>query len=127
MIKRMDKWIAGLAGIAGGMLSLAGVTRAAPPAETSETNSATGQTRTQLVHASGIGGITGGELTMTAEVVSVDPGANTGTFKGPKGNLRTVYVSNAANQAKLATLKPSQVLQFNYTEAVATSLAPSSK
>lgn len=73
------------------------------------------------------GGLTGRELTMTAEVVSVDPDANTVTFKGPKGNVRTVYVSNAANQAKLATLKPGQVLQFSYTEAVATSITPSSR
>jgi len=200
MTKRMNKWTIALAGIAGGMLALARVSLAAPAAETSETNSATGQTRTQLVHATatvtGIarssrtvmlkkedgeevavqapadakafgalkvgdkvdvdyyeslaismaptgtkpsmsekkgravdmgGGVTGRELTMTAEVVSVDPRADTVTFKGPKGNVRTVYVSNPANQAKLPSLKPGQVVEFKYTEAVATSIRPSAQ
>ena len=186
--------------VAGGMLALASVGRAAPAGEESETNTASGQTRTHLVHATGTvtgidrstrtvmfktedgqaasvvapadakafdalkvsdkvdidyyeslaismapsgtkpsmaerkgravdmgGGITGRELTMTAEVMSVDPNADTVTFKGPKGNVRTVYVSNPANQAKLPSLKPGQVVQFKYTEAVATSIRPSSK
>jgi Cu/Ag efflux protein CusF len=200
MTKRMNKWMVAFAGLAGGMLSLVGVAMAAPAAEDSETNTASGQTRTHLVHATATvtgldhssrtvlikkedgdeiavhapadakafdalkvgdkvdvdyyeslaismapsgtkpsmterkgrsvdmgGGITGRELTMTAEVVSVDPGADTVTFKGPKGNMRTVYVSNPANQAKLPSLKPGQVVQFKYTEAVATSIRPSSK
>ena len=68
------------------------------------------------------GGISGRELKMSAEVVSVDPAANTVTFKGPKGNMRTIYVADPANQEKLPSLKPGQVVQFDYTEAVAASI-----
>jgi hypothetical protein len=71
------------------------------------------------------GGVRGREVTMTAEVVSVDPTANTVTFKGPKGNLRTVHVDNPTLQEKLPTLKPGQVVQFDYTQAIAASIKPS--
>ena len=73
------------------------------------------------------GGLRGRELTVSAEVVSVDPSNNTVTFKGPKGNMRTVHVENAALQSKLASLKPGQVVQFEYTEAVAASIRPEEK
>ena len=202
MTKQMNKWMSAVAGIAGGMLTLqiAGAVQAAPEAEESVTNTATGQTRTQLVHAvatvKGInrsdrsvilkkddgeettvhvpdavtgfdglkvgdkvdvdyyeslaismaptgtkptmterkgsavdigGGISGREVKMSAEVVSVDPSANTITFKGPKGNMRTVYVADAALQQKLASMKPGQVVQFDYTEAQAAAIRPSAK
>jgi len=202
MTKQINKWLSAVAGIAGGMLTLqiAGAVQAAPGVEQSVTNTATGQTKTQLVHVvatvKGIsradrtvilkkddgeetavhapdamkgfdtlkvgdkvdvdyyeslaismaptgskpsmserkgaavdvgGGIRGRELKVSAEVVSVDPGANTVTFKGPKGNMRTVYVADPANQQKLGSLKPGQVVQFEYTEAVAATIRPSSK
>lgn len=202
MTKQMNRWMSAVAGIAGGMLTLqiAGAAQAAPTAEESVTNTATGQTRTQLVHAvatvKGInrtdrsvilkkddgedttvhvpeavkgfdtlkmgdkvdidyyeslaismaptgtkpsmserkgaavdvgGGIRGREMKMSAEVVSVDTSANTVTFKGPKGNMRTVYVGDPANQEKLASLKPGQVVQFDYTEAVAATIRPAAK
>jgi hypothetical protein len=73
------------------------------------------------------GGIRGREVNLTAEVVSVDPAANTVTFKGPKGNLRTVNVENPALQAKLPSLKPGQVVDFNWVEAVAASIRPAEK
>ena len=60
-------------------------------------------------------------------MVSVDQAANTVTFKGPQGKIRTVNVEDAALQAKLATLKPGQVVQFDYTEAVAADIRPASK
>jgi cold shock CspA family protein len=71
------------------------------------------------------GGVRGREVTMTAEVVSVDPSANVVTFKGPKGNLRTVHVQNPTLQEKLQSLKPGQVVQFDYTQATAASIKPS--
>jgi hypothetical protein len=71
------------------------------------------------------GGVRGREVTMTAEVVSVDPSANVVTFRGPKGNLRTVHVENPALQEKLPSLKPGQVVQFDYTQAIAASIRPS--
>ena len=202
MTKQTNKWMSAVAGIAGGMLTLqiAGAVQAAPGMEESVANTATGQTRTQLVHAvatvKGInrsdrsiilkkddgeettihvpeavkgfdtlkmgdkvdvdyyeslaismaptgtkpsmserkgaavdvgGGIRGREMKMSAEVVSVDPAANTVTFKGPKGNMRTVYVADPANQQKLASLKPGQVVQFDYTEAVAATIRQAAK
>jgi cold shock CspA family protein len=202
MTKKMNKWMSAVAGVAGGMLTLqvAGTVRAAPGMAESETNTANGQTRTQLVHAvatvKGInrsdrsvilkkddgeettvnvpaavkgfdtlklgdkvdidyyeslaismaptgtkpsmserkgqsmdigGGIRGREMKMSAEVVSVDPAANTVTFKGPKGNMRTVYVADAALQEKLASMKPGQVVQFDYTQATAATIRPIAK
>jgi cold shock CspA family protein len=202
MTKQINKWMSAVAGVAGGMLTLqmGGAVQAAPAVTQSVTNTATGQTKTQLVHAvatvksvnhgdrsitlkkedgeemtvhvpesvKGIetvkpgdkvdvdyyasmaismapagtkpsmterkgqsvdmgGGISGRELKMSAEVVSVDPAANTVTFKGPKGNMRTVYVADPANQEKLPSLKPGQVVQFDYTEAVAASIHASGK
>jgi hypothetical protein len=200
MTKRANKLTIILAGLLGGTVSLAQVAWAAPTTEESETNSAQGQTRSQLVHATatvtGIsrgtrtvmlksaegeemsvhvpeevkqfnslkvgdkvdvdyyqslaismapsgakpsmterkgrtmdvgGGVRGRELSMSAEVVNVDPRNNTVTFKGPKGTLRTVHVENEALQAKLPSLKPGQVVQFDYTEAVAASIRPSEK
>jgi hypothetical protein len=200
MTKRQDRWMVLLAGAVVGFLSLPGVTRAAPEMEQSESNTAQGQTRSQLVHATATvtkidhsartmsikteggeettievptavkqfdklavgdkidldyyrsmtvsmapsgskpsmserrgrmvdvgGGLRGREVTMTAEVVSVDPAANTVTFKGPKGNLRTVNVQSPALQAKLPSLKPGQVVQFEWVEAVAASIQKSEK
>jgi hypothetical protein len=188
-----------LAGAAG-VLSLAGVALAAPAGEVTESNTATGQTRTQLVHKTATvtaidkgartiaiktdegeetsvdvpkdvkqfdalavgdkidldfyrsmaismapagskpsmserkgrmvdvgGGVRGREVKVSAEVVSVDAAANTVTFKGPKGNVETVHVENAANQAKLPSLKPGQVVQFDWVEAVAASIRPAAK
>ena len=71
------------------------------------------------------GGIRGREVMVTAEVVSVDPSANTVTFKGPRGNMRTVRVENPTLQEKLPSLKPGQVVQFDYTQATAASIRPS--
>jgi len=53
MIKQTNKWLSAVAGLAGGMLTLqiAGAVQAAPAMEQSVTNTPTGQTRTQLVHA----------------------------------------------------------------------------
>jgi cold shock CspA family protein len=41
--------------------------------------------------------------------------------------MRTVYVADAALQQKLASMKPGQVVQFDYTEAQAASIRPSAK
>jgi cold shock CspA family protein len=71
-------------------------------------------------------GIQGREFRLSAKVVSVDQAADTVTFKGPKGRVRTVNVEDPALQSKLATLKPGQVVQFDYTEAVAADIRPAS-
>lgn len=56
--------------------------------------------------------------------MNVDQAAETVTFKGPKGRVSTVNVTDPALQAKLATLKPGQLVQFDYTEAVAADIRP---
>jgi hypothetical protein len=72
-------------------------------------------------------GVTGKQTTVSAEVVSVDPGKNTVTLKGPHGNMKTITVSDPEMQAKLPNVKPGQVYKFTYTEATAVSLEPKGK
>jgi len=200
MTKRINKWNVILAGVAGCMLSTAGVALADTETADSTTNSATGKTRTQLMHTTATvtdidrsartatiktadgesttvdvpqsvkefdtlkkgdkvdidyyrsigvsmapsgskpsmtmssgadvdvgGGLKGHKMTINAKVVSVDPDANTVTFKGPKGNETTIDVQDPALQAKLPSLKPGQVVRFDYVEAVAAAIRPDSK
>jgi Cu/Ag efflux protein CusF len=69
----------------------------------------------------------GRETTINAKVVSVDVPNNKVTFKGPKGNTQVVTVSDPTLQKKLPNLKPGQVVQFVYSEAVAASIRPTTK
>jgi len=72
-------------------------------------------------------GAAGDQVTISAEILSVDTNNNTVTLKGPKGQVETVDVQDPDNQAKLSSLKPGQVMQFTYTEAMAVSVTPSHK
>ena len=72
-------------------------------------------------------GAAGKQMTISAQVVSVDAANNTVTFKGPKGQVETADVQDPDNRAKLSSLKPGQVMQFTYTEAVAVSVTPAGK
>ena len=68
---------------------------------------------------------TGGrETSISAEMTSVDAANNKVSLKGPKGQVRTVTVQDPAMQKKLPGLKPGQVVQFTYTEAMAASIRP---
>jgi hypothetical protein len=64
--------------------------------------------------------------TVSAEIVAVDTAANTITFKGPRGRAQTVTVSDPDLQRKLNDLKPGQVVQLTYTQAMAASIRPAS-
>jgi hypothetical protein len=64
-------------------------------------------------------GVRSREFKFAAKVVSVDTAAETVTFRGPQGRLATIDVQGPTLRAKLPTLKPGQVVQFDYTEAVA--------
>jgi hypothetical protein len=66
----------------------------------------------------------GREVTATVEVVSVDEAMNKITFKGPKGNVRTVTVYDPSMQRKLASLQSGQMVQITYREALAASIRP---
>ncbi|HXU07011.1 MAG TPA: hypothetical protein VN903_38925 [Polyangia bacterium] len=74
--------------------------------------------------SAGSPGMAGRSTTVNAEVVSVDADSNQVTFKGPKGNVKTVDVQDPALQKKLPDLKPGQVVQFTYTEAAVASIRP---
>jgi Cu/Ag efflux protein CusF len=78
-------------------------------------------------NAAAASGMQGREVNVSAEVVSVDPAANKVTFKGPRGQLKTITVEDPQMQAKLPNLKPGQVVQFTYTEALAAAIRPASK
>ena len=66
----------------------------------------------------------GREITANVEVVSIDDVMNKVTFKGPKGNVRTVTVYDPAMQKRLATLQPGQMVQITYREAMAAAIKP---
>jgi len=66
------------------------------------------------------------QVTASAEIVSVDAANNKVVVKGAHG-LRTVTVQDPALQQKLPNLKPGQVVQLTYTEAVAASIQPAAK
>src|SRR5436190_17063569 len=72
----------------------------------------------------GGGASAGRETTVAAEIVSIDLPNNRVTFKGPKGQIRTVTAYDPVVQKKLPSLKPGQVVQFTYTEAIAASIRP---
>jgi hypothetical protein len=71
-------------------------------------------------------GATSREMTVSATIISVDPKKNKVTFKGPRGNVRTVSVEDPDMQARLPALKVGQVVQITYTEAMVMSIRPSS-
>jgi hypothetical protein len=66
----------------------------------------------------------GRQITATVEVVGVDEVMNRLTFKGPKGNVRTVTVYDPAIQKKLTDLQSGQMVQITYREAIAASIRP---
>ena len=69
-------------------------------------------------------GSLGRQIKATVEVVGVDEVMNRVTFKGPKGNVRTVTVYDPAIQTKLTSLQPGQMVQITYREAIAASIKP---
>ena len=70
------------------------------------------------------GAAVGRQIAATVEVVGVDEVMNRVTFKGPKGNVRTVTVYDPAMQKKLPDLQPGQMVQITYREALAASIKP---
>ena len=68
----------------------------------------------------------GNEVSASAEIISVDPGRQTVTFKGPRG-VRTVRVNDPQLQHMVMGLKPGQVVQVTYRQATAASIRPSAR
>jgi hypothetical protein len=71
-------------------------------------------------------GATSREMTVSATIIAVDPKKDQVTFKGPRGNVRTVTVEDPNVQQRLPALKVGQVVQITYTEAMVLSIRPSS-
>ena len=81
--------------------------------------------RSAMVGGGGSGaGAIGKQTTISAEVLEVDAANNKVIFKGPKGNARVVTVKHPEMQAKLPSLKPGQVVQVTYPEAIAVAIQP---
>jgi hypothetical protein len=70
------------------------------------------------------GAAVGRQIMATVEVIGVDEVMNRVTFKGPKGNVRTVTVYDPTMQKKLTSLEPGQMVQITYREAIAASIKP---
>src|SRR5690606_7943374 len=65
------------------------------------------------------GGMMAREITANATVEKVDTSTNEITIKTPDGTKHTVHVTEPSLQKDLANLKPGDVIQAQYTEAVA--------
>jgi Cu/Ag efflux protein CusF len=74
-----------------------------------------------------IPGAAGRQVSVSAEVIKVDPATNHVTLKGPNKQKMTISVEDPELQAKLPTLKPGQVIVVQYTEAVAAAIQPAAK
>jgi len=57
--------------------------------------------------------------------MSVNLQDNSVQIKGPGGNVHTVTVQNPSVQQKLQDVKPGDLVQITYTEAVAAAIRPS--
>jgi hypothetical protein len=99
-------------------LSLHKQGEAAPPSETQFQGRAAGKLP---------GGITGQQLTASAEVTGIDLGNHQLTIKLPDGEPQTVAVQDPANQNAMSRLKVGDHVQLTYTEAVAMSVAAATK
>jgi hypothetical protein len=64
------------------------------------------------------------EQTISAEIISVDPKKNIVKVKGPEGKAKEITVQNPEVRQKLKDLKPGQVVEIRYKEAMAVTLEP---
>jgi len=70
------------------------------------------------------GGAMGGQVTVTADVVAVDPKKSTITLKGPKGKLVDLDVKNPDH---FKVVKVGDQVEAVYTEAIAIAVEPAAK
>jgi hypothetical protein len=64
------------------------------------------------------------QITGSAEVVSMNRASNSVTIKGADGKQRTVAVQDPGMQKRLQAIKPGDVVQLTYTEAIAAKIRP---
>jgi hypothetical protein len=72
------------------------------------------------------GGLVGREVTVTAQIVSVDARNKVVGLKLPSGQIQRITVQDPDIQKQLPNLKPGELATFTYTEAVAAKIQPSS-
>jgi hypothetical protein len=72
------------------------------------------------------GGTVVREINVTTPITKVDKQKNTITVKTPEGTTRTIKVQDPQLQQRLGELRPGNVVEVTYTEAVATAIEPSS-
>jgi hypothetical protein len=65
--------------------------------------------------------------TMSAEIVSIDSKKNLVKVKGPQGKVHEIAVKDPAMRERIKELKPGEVVEVTYTEAMAISLEPTGK
>jgi hypothetical protein len=66
----------------------------------------------------------GRRIDTTVEIVSVSSDGSHATFRGPEGGVRSVHVTDASNQEKIANLRPGDSVAVTYTEKLDVALAP---
>jgi hypothetical protein len=69
-------------------------------------------------------GVMAREITTSATLTNVDTKKNRVTYKTPDGKTSTIKVENPAVQERLKNVKPGDVVQLTYSEAVATAVKP---
>ena len=65
--------------------------------------------------------------TISGEIVSVDTKRNVVKVKGPDGKVHEITVEDPSVRERIKDLKPGEVVQVTYTEAMAVSLEPAAK
>jgi Cu/Ag efflux protein CusF len=85
---------------------------------------ATDRESTSRITGSSPGRMVEREQTMAAEIISVDPKKNIVKVKGPEGKAKEISVQNPEVRQKLKDLKPGQVVEIRYKEAMAVTLEP---
>jgi hypothetical protein len=70
------------------------------------------------------GGVTAQQATVTAQIVSVDPKSDTVVIRAPDGNTHRLKVQDVDLQAQLTRIKPEDVFDVTYIQAVAISVEP---
>jgi translation elongation factor P/translation initiation factor 5A len=78
----------------------------------------------QEVKNTSVGGLVTHEITATAQILAINPKDNTVKVKGPEGKTETVTVKDPDALKQLSALKPGDMVQLTYTEAVAAAIRP---
>jgi hypothetical protein len=85
------------------------------------------RTQQEQSQARAQGGTHGRQITSSGKVTSVNTQDNTVQVRGPDGKNQKISVEDPALRRQLQDVKPGDVVQITYTEAVAAEIRPSGK